>query len=138
MSSVAPCVAVRSNAVVFQGTRQFMSANRLQYAPHSLNTSDELESFLHVIVFHAIPNLKSTCPDPPSWMTCYFDHYPMAGRQCGKKSTAVEMDGYLESVPLGPSVVFSSPMDDIIALLLSRFRAHYKIRRYNVQREKPI
>ncbi|TBU26886.1 hypothetical protein BD311DRAFT_666546 [Dichomitus squalens] len=117
------------------GTYQFMSVNLLQRPSETPKIADELESFLHVMVYNAVRHLRSNCNDPAWWVTTYFDHYAGPGHMhtCGQKSVAIETSGRLKTLsPRGP-LVFYSPMDGLCFTALQSFRARYKVMEYEPQ-----
>ena len=110
-----------------------MSVNLLENTTQPVNIYDELESFLHVLVYYSVRYLRSNCPSPDSWIDNYFvvcgSHNVYTG---GFKSLAVKNDGFLNThVPEGP-LLFDSPMDRLLATLLKSFRAHYEIRHFEI------
>ena len=114
-----------------------MSINLLQEPARAVQVSDELESFFHVLVYHAVRHLRSTCDRPSSWITDYFHRYagPQRLGACGLKSTAIETRGRLESLsPPGP-LLFFSPLDELLSIALCIFRAHYKVMEHERQKD---
>ncbi|PIL32490.1 hypothetical protein GSI_05193 [Ganoderma sinense ZZ0214-1] len=117
------------------GTYQFMSINLLQEPARPVQIPDELESFFHVLVYHAVRHLRSTCERPSWWITDYFYRYdgPQRLCACGLKSTTIERNGRLETQsPPGP-LLFSSPLDDLLFEVLQSLKALYKVRDHDRQ-----
>ncbi|KAI9062368.1 hypothetical protein FKP32DRAFT_1629462 [Trametes sanguinea] len=55
------------------GTWQFMSVNALRQPKSHVEIADELESFLHVMIYCAIRYLPHTCTDVGEFLYHYFD-----------------------------------------------------------------
>lgn len=143
-----------------------MSVYSIQH-PSSLTTvADELESFLHVLLYLAVRFLRSSLPSPG----IFVDEYFMAERvdekgktRCGVLKQDVMRSGQLifhwkpvtflpdpeeseESQDAGPNAVQPpppSPLNHLIVDLLSHFKAHYAVMEYNIAqklgiRPKPI
>ncbi|TBU37384.1 hypothetical protein BD309DRAFT_995132 [Dichomitus squalens] len=114
------------------GTYQFMSVNLLSDLSRPVHISDELESFFHVLVYYSVRYLQSNCDEIESFIQGYFNNYAGPKRMygCGQKSIVMEATGELRTqIPYGP-LLFSSPMDNLIAFVLECFRSHYKILEY--------
>ncbi|KAI1786098.1 hypothetical protein LXA43DRAFT_1035081 [Ganoderma leucocontextum] len=121
------------------GTYQFMSVNLLNHVTKPVKVSDELESFFHLLVYYAVRHLRSNCTDVSSWIDNYFHSYSGPERMltCGQKSSAVEITGVLEiESPDGP-LLFHSPMDGILAVILKSLRAHYKVMEHDAVKTAP-
>ena len=99
---------------------------------------DELESMLHVLIYHAVRYLRSDIPDNDEvarWLEATYDAYFVHGKEilCGeRKGLIVAKLGRL--VRWQPrlsdyvSVVFKSPLDTLIYEILQSFKAHYEVR----------
>ncbi|KAI0777000.1 hypothetical protein BD413DRAFT_443796, partial [Trametes elegans] len=57
------------------GTWQYMSVGVLNKRTKAIETSDELESFLHVLLCNADRYLHSNCADVGSYVEDFFDSY---------------------------------------------------------------
>ncbi|CDO75312.1 hypothetical protein BN946_scf184715.g1, partial [Trametes cinnabarina] len=113
------------------GTWQFLSADMLSGQPKAVEIPDELESFLHVLLYYALRYLNSNCPNAAEFLESYFDAYTLKHGEyvCGQMKEAAVKGGTLQvgwNVPLE----FDSPMDDALAQLLLLFKAHYKVIAY--------
>ncbi|EJF56409.1 hypothetical protein DICSQDRAFT_183831 [Dichomitus squalens LYAD-421 SS1] len=119
------------------GTRQFMSVSLLDNPLQPVRVSDELESFLHVLVYYSVAYVRSNCTSPNSWINNYFFYCGMPNAYTGGlKSIAVEHDGYLSTlVPEGP-LLFRSPMDGLLGTLLWSFKAHYDVMEFEAQKAR--
>ena len=119
-----------ANNRVQQGTYEFMSVNLLNHITKPVQISDELESFFHLLVYYSVRYLNSNCHNIASWIDNYFHSYsgPERMLSCGEKSCAVEVSGVLQMrYPDGAPLSFRSPMDGVLAPILKRLRAHYKV-----------
>ena len=105
-----------------------MSVNLLLRPSETPKIADELESFLHVMVYNAVSHLRSNCSHPSSWITNYFNHYAGPNRMhtCGNKSLAIETSGCLHTFSRDP-LLFGSPLDSLFFTILQSFKAHYKV-----------
>ncbi|KAI0324334.1 hypothetical protein GY45DRAFT_427623 [Cubamyces sp. BRFM 1775] len=123
------------------GTWQFLSVGMLSIEPKAVEIQDELESFLHVILYHAVRYLNSSCTLVADFIESYFDAYIVEDGvyTCGaKKLAVVKKRGCLE-VKDRVQLLFDSPMDNIFGELLPLFKAHYAIQDYlNEQRSKTV
>ncbi|CDO76863.1 hypothetical protein BN946_scf184402.g4 [Trametes cinnabarina] len=113
------------------GTWQFLSADMLSGQPKAVEIPDELESFLHVLLYYAVRYLNSNCPNAAEFLESYFDAYTLKHGEyvCGQMKEAAVKGGILQvgwNVPLE----FDSPLDDALAQLLLLFKAHYKVIAY--------
>ncbi len=111
-----------------QGTWQYMSVATLNEHTKVVETSDELESFFHVVLYHAVRYLSSTCADAASFIDSFFDSYTFeSGRYiCGDKKAAVMLTGKLYADNRGKALLFKSPVDTFLRTLLKLFNAHYE------------
>ncbi|KAI0323684.1 hypothetical protein GY45DRAFT_1401272 [Cubamyces sp. BRFM 1775] len=123
------------------GTWQFLSAGMLSTVPKAVEIQDELESFLHVVLYHSVRYLESNCKLVAQFIESYFDAYIVDDGvyTCGaKKLAAVKTRGYLE-VRDKIRLRFNTPMDDVFCEMLPLFKAHYAIQEYlNEQRDNSI
>ncbi|TBU40237.1 hypothetical protein BD309DRAFT_900258 [Dichomitus squalens] len=123
----------KASRVSRTGTYQFMSVNLLLRPSEYSSVPDELESFFHVLLYHAVRHLRSSCDDPWSWIDQYFNNYSGPNRMytCGKKSIAIEVTGELETLHPEMPLLFDSPLDIIFTEMLTRFKARYKVLNYD-------
>ncbi|KAI0704388.1 hypothetical protein C8T65DRAFT_578230 [Cerioporus squamosus] len=121
------------------GTWQYMSVALLSHDSSIVRIPDELESFLHVILYHAARYLPSNCDDftIASHIDGYFDTYSVDGDVCvcGDKKANTIKTGTL-AVNNRKILEFSSPMDDLLSEVLLWFQAHYFVSDYNRKGEK--
>ncbi|TBU56117.1 hypothetical protein BD310DRAFT_950353 [Dichomitus squalens] len=133
----APSNAPRTSQM---GTYQFMSVNLLtDPSSPSVTIADELESFFHVLLYYSLRYLRSNCESPDSYIANYFNSYAGPGRllTCGWKSLAVELDAFLSlQFPYSP-LLFDSPMDDLLEMILKSLRARYKVIRDDLRKAMP-
>ncbi|KAJ2985194.1 hypothetical protein NUW54_g10231 [Trametes sanguinea] len=113
------------------GTWQFLSVAMLSGRAKAVETPDELESFLHVLLYHAVRYLRSNCPDPAEFIESYFDAYTHQGEDytCGQRKVFTIKHGVLEYGP-GMPLKFGSPLDTVFGGLLQWFKANYKVMTY--------
>ncbi|KAH9896024.1 hypothetical protein C8Q73DRAFT_643740 [Cubamyces lactineus] len=114
------------------GTWQFLSVGMLTENPKTVEIPDELESYLHVLLYFSVRYLNSDCQDPAEFIESYFDSYTLQGGlyTCGaRKMHVIQTAGKLE-VRKGVPLTFASPMDYIFRTLLPLFKAHYKVQDY--------
>ncbi len=111
-----------------------MSVALLSRKSFIVGITDELESFLHVILYHAARYLPSNCDDftIANYIDGYFDTYGVDGDVyvCGDKKAHTIKTGIL-AVNDRKILEFSSPMDDLLDEVLSWFRAHYSVADYS-------
>ena len=113
--------------------------------PSIVRIADELESFFHVLLYHAARYLPSNCDDHviASYIDKYFDTYESDVDGfvyvCSDKKASTIKTGKL-AVNNGTVLKFSSPMDDLFSEVLAWFRARYLVADYNrkarMQREE--
>lgn len=98
-----------------------------------LETSDELESFLYVLLYTAVRYLRSNCTHEMalSFIHEFFDadRFYTGQRHCGILKSAAMRDGKLV-LPTSPrtQLQFYSPLDGFFDETLQWFKAHYKVR----------
>ncbi|KAI0660097.1 hypothetical protein C8Q70DRAFT_1132803 [Cubamyces menziesii] len=120
------------------GTWQFLSVGMLTENPKTVEIPDELESYLHVLLYFAVRYLNSDCKDPAEFIESYFDSYTFQGGvyKCGaRKRELIKVAGKL-MVGDDEPLTFGSPMDDIFAQLLPLFKSHYKVQDFLRAKEK--
>ncbi|KAJ8496357.1 hypothetical protein ONZ51_g1142 [Trametes cubensis] len=121
------------------GTWQFLSVGMLTENPKTVEIPDELESYLHVLLYFSVRYIRSNCKDPAGFIENYFDSYTYSDGvyTCGaRKQHVIQVAGRLETGH-GVPLIFDSPIDDIFARLLPLFKAHYKVQKYLRAKQKP-
>ncbi|KAI1784568.1 hypothetical protein LXA43DRAFT_1122363 [Ganoderma leucocontextum] len=134
------------------GTWYYMSVHSVQHPGRPLSIPDELESFLHVLLYLAIRYLRSNLPSPGIFVGHYFDSSgrDKEGRMlCGITKQQIVYNGQLlfnqepvnflpdpqpsseHAEPPSANPLPPSPLNHLIAKLLSHFKAHYDVRKYN-------
>lgn len=100
---------------------------------------DELESFFYVLLYFATRYLHSPLPDitTANYLDEFFDHYGVGeGRYvCGDKKKNTIANGCLE-VADTVMLRFDSNMDDVLADILSWFKAHHEVTRHEAEKAK--
>ncbi|OSD00263.1 hypothetical protein PYCCODRAFT_1393929 [Trametes coccinea BRFM310] len=94
------------------GTWQFMSVHTLSNPTVAVQIADELESFLHVMIYCAIRYLPHTCKNVGEFMYKFFDDGIRVGESqytCGKFKHAVLMEARLRDSNHHPIVFLKSP-----------------------------
>ncbi|CDO68857.1 hypothetical protein BN946_scf185035.g10 [Trametes cinnabarina] len=133
------------------GTWQFMSVHALSEPEAQIQIADELESFLHVMIYCAIRYLPSTCRNVGEFMYSFFDDGERVGEAeytCGLLKRSVidkaklqastgQAIAFLRRPRLPPSEERSAgtdqgpttmhPINGIIVQLLKWFRARYML-----------
>ncbi|TFK91375.1 hypothetical protein K466DRAFT_632764 [Polyporus arcularius HHB13444] len=116
------------------GTWQYMSVALLS-GDKAVEVCDELESFFYVLLYNATRYLLSRLPDITiaNYLDEFFDQYGWGdGRYvCGDKKKITITTGELE-VAHTVKLKFNSNMDDVLADLLSWFKAHHVVSRYEI------
>ncbi|KAH9849440.1 hypothetical protein C2E23DRAFT_888169 [Lenzites betulinus] len=122
------------------GTWQYMSVATLNNHSKVVETSDELESFLYVVLYHGVRYLPSNCKDVGDFIDGFFDSYTvMEGKfRCGYRKSQAMSDGEIEldSGETGSDdtqilLKFDSPLDDYLTRVLPWFEAHYAVIKYD-------
>ena len=98
--------------------------------------SDELESFFHVIVYHAVRYLKSNLNT--AYVADFIDEYFNTFRYqwgtcqwgCGYHKQNVIHSGDLRTSDRKKFVKFGRPLDNVLDTLLRWFRSHYAVQEY--------
>ncbi|KAI0689367.1 hypothetical protein C8T65DRAFT_673012 [Cerioporus squamosus] len=120
------------------GTWQYMSVALLS-RDKDVEVCDELESFFYVLLYNATRYLLSPLPDITiaNYLDEFFDQYGWGdGRYvCGDKKKTTVATGRLEVADM-VSLHFESNMDDVLADLLSWFKAHHVVSRYELDKLK--
>ena len=108
--------------------------NLLSNALNRHRLQGELESLLHVLIYYSVRYLCSnlTNQQVASFIDEYFDCFSILDGEikCGEKKSAIirEKGRLVFSTNLGSNrVLFGSPMDSLIATVLTWFKAHYAV-----------
>ncbi|KAI0324568.1 hypothetical protein GY45DRAFT_1375459 [Cubamyces sp. BRFM 1775] len=123
---------LRPNRPPRTGTWQFLSVGMLSQNPKTVEIADELESYLHVLLYFSVRYLESDCKNPSAFIDSYFHSCMLQDGiyKCGaRKMHVIQTAGRLE-VRNGVPLMFYSPMDDIFRMLLPVFRTHYQVQDY--------
>ncbi|KAL7277810.1 hypothetical protein ACG7TL_008754 [Trametes sanguinea] len=94
------------------GTWQFMSVHIQDYPEAQVEIADELESFLHVMIYCAIRYLPHTCEDVGDFMYHFFDdgvRQGNAGYTCGALKRMVVDTGILKTLSNWPVTFLRRP-----------------------------
>ena len=99
-----------------------MSVALLNAWKDMVELTDDLESFLHVITYHAVRYQKSNVTDVANWLRQYFDDYSLDGDEyrCGYRKTISVTTGRLKTVD-ARALMFNSPLDALLRHLLQSF-----------------
>ncbi|KAH9884211.1 hypothetical protein C8Q73DRAFT_627066, partial [Cubamyces lactineus] len=114
------------------GTWQFLSVGMLSSHPKAVEIQDDLESFVHVVLYHAVRYLRSNCENIGEFIESYFDAYTLQNGvyTCGvNKLLTMKLNGYLQ-IKDKVRLEFGSPMDSIFGQLLPIFKAYYAVQSY--------
>ncbi|EJF56420.1 hypothetical protein DICSQDRAFT_174936 [Dichomitus squalens LYAD-421 SS1] len=135
----APSGATRANRMSTKGTYQFMSVNLLSDLSKPVKVSDELESFLHVLLYYSVRYLQSNCSSVTGFIKGYFDTYagPDCQYTCGQKSVTMQSSGVLQIQRPYMPLQFFSPMDNILITMVKCFAAHYKVLDHEARKARP-
>ncbi|KAI8976342.1 hypothetical protein BD414DRAFT_539335 [Trametes punicea] len=117
------------------GTWQFLSVGMLSRHAKRVEIPDELESFMHVLLYYSVRYLHSNCQDVAEYIESFFESYTLHDDiyTCGlKKLTSVKTCGRLELKDDSP-LKFHSPLDTVFKRLLPWFKAHYKVQAYQTK-----
>ncbi|KAH9855997.1 hypothetical protein C2E23DRAFT_751060 [Lenzites betulinus] len=137
------------------GTWQFLSVHALNIPFKTITVQDELESFFHVILYHAVRLLPHSIPDHmvPQFLHDYFDDctpHPNSGQaHCGHakrgaiSAGSLDISSYqhVEKNTVQPNALLQFfwtdeskqvtaedyPLNEFIATLLSWFAAYYSL-----------
>lgn len=106
-----------------------MSVATLNEHAKVVDTSDELESFFHVILYYAVRYLVSNCSDAGSFIEDFFESYSLVNKKyfCGQTKRIAMYHGKLVLDDTYASLKFSSPLDWFLLRLLALFKAHYAV-----------
>ncbi|KAI0739882.1 hypothetical protein C8Q80DRAFT_201132 [Daedaleopsis nitida] len=120
------------------GTWQFMSVAILTNRYKVVEVTDDLESFLYVLLYHAIRYLQSNCINVGDWIEEFFDCFTVttAGSySCGeKKFLTITVSARLTAPSVG-NISLSPPMDYLLSELLRSFRAYYAVKAYDARKK---
>lgn len=106
-----------------------MSVATLNEHAKVVETSDELESFFHVILYYAVRYLVSNCSDAGNFIENFFESYSLVNKKylCGKTKRTAMYLGRLVLDDTDAPLKFSSPLDWFLLRLLALFKAHYAV-----------
>lgn len=110
-----------------------MSVATLDDHSKVVETSDELESFFHVLLYNAVRYLKSNCTDAGVFIEDFFDTHCIRDDRyvCGlKKSETMQEHGQIRLVGSKDRLLFDSPLDTFFHQALKWFKAHYRVQAY--------
>ncbi|TFK83362.1 hypothetical protein K466DRAFT_665889, partial [Polyporus arcularius HHB13444] len=120
------------------GTWQSMSVAILKNPRRVVEIPDDLESFFHVLLYHAIRYLHSNLDELEvgDWIEDFFDCYTVTDDvyYCGKTKLYV-MTTSAQLTSSKGKVSFESPMDELLGFLLSSFKALYAVTAYDEEQE---
>ena len=138
-----------------QGTWYYMSVHSSTYPGHPPSLADELESFLHVMIYLAVRFLRARSLNVRDFVDSYFEDFRLSdGRMtCGYLKQDVVQTGSLKLgyapvrfVAAPPSLAgrdaqtegevrseVSSPLNEIIRQYLAFFKARYAILEYTIR-----
>ena len=93
---------------------------------------DDLESFMHVVIYYAVRYLRSNVPDVPGWLENYFDLFLIYDGQylCSPAKERSVLNGELEATATVP-LHFGSPIDNLLLHLIRSFRSYYIEKAYD-------
>ena len=114
-----------------------MSVNLLCDPYKPARISDELESFFHFLVYLSVGYLRSNCSlYRNSWIKTYFvpSLFPPMYTGGGRKGTVIKEDARLTTFWSQESLLFNSPMDQLLGELIKSFAAHYKVMKHDLER----
>ncbi|KAI9062371.1 hypothetical protein FKP32DRAFT_1686614 [Trametes sanguinea] len=99
-----------------QGTWQFMSVNTLKQPKSHVQIADELESFLHVMIYCAIRYLPHTCKYVGDFLYHYFDDGTRRADAegeytCGAHKNFVVSTGRLQTHSFDPIIFLRHPLE---------------------------
>ncbi|KDQ59752.1 hypothetical protein JAAARDRAFT_56722 [Jaapia argillacea MUCL 33604] len=113
------------------GTWAFMSANLLLDLSKQHVLQDDLESFFHVLLHHAVVYLDTNCNDVPGFVADFFDSYTTTADRCigGKCKHSAFLQGEILDSGM-QSILFSdeSPMNTLIAKIIWPFHNYYLLK----------
>ncbi|KAI0663931.1 hypothetical protein C8Q70DRAFT_1049476 [Cubamyces menziesii] len=95
------------------GTWQFMSANALHTPSKRILVQDDMESFFHLLLYHAIRFIPHNCRNVGEFMDAYFDGHTEEDGICyvGKDKLQSMYYGKL-TTPRGLALCFYMPRDE--------------------------
>ena len=119
-----------------QGTWQFASAYILDNPEKPVRIADELESFFHVTLYHALRYLRHNCGEVQATMFDFFDWYSVHkdGYRCGSEKRSTMENGVFRQPGTDRGFTFyddddlasGQPLNAIFEIMLSWFSARYK------------
>ncbi|KAI0767090.1 hypothetical protein C8Q74DRAFT_1204009 [Fomes fomentarius] len=92
------------------GTWQFLAAHVLKNLRKKILLEDEMESWLHLLLYFAIRYLPHNCDDVGSFINDYFDGYVERNGQysCGRTKWTSVVEGVIDTDGNGPLKFFRS------------------------------
>ncbi len=119
-----------------------MSVAVLSKSTKVVETSDELESFFHVLLYNAIRYTRSNCKNVDAFIEAFFDSYTVEDNkyECGtKKKHTMKGLTELTTGPSGGKVLrfTSEPLNDFLYTALVWFNAHYAVQDYAESQKNP-
>lgn len=95
--------------------------------------TDDLESFLYVLLYYAIRYLRSNCETVGDWIEAFFDSYSLTrdgSYTCGEKKAQTLKD-FGELRTGSNKLTFGGPMDELFDALFQSFKAYYAVKLYD-------
>ncbi|KAI0641681.1 hypothetical protein C8Q79DRAFT_286174 [Trametes meyenii] len=129
------------------GTWQFMSIGMLTGASKQPSVSDDLESFLYVLLHHGVRYLQSNCNLVQYFFSNFFDFIRPGDNLASSaffspKYHAVQNNGYITCNGVGSDwrnrLLFGSPLDEVFSRLLPCFKARYNVLAYEKWKAKHL
>lgn len=133
-----PIYYINTRLQLLQGTWQYMSVATLNEHAKVIETSDEMEAFLHVILYHAVRYMHSNCTTVGTFIENYFDSYVYEDGKysCGEKKASTMLTGRLTLNDGAKLLLFNSPLDLFFSRMLNVFKAHYAVTEYDAKHEE--
>ncbi|KDQ59768.1 hypothetical protein JAAARDRAFT_46404 [Jaapia argillacea MUCL 33604] len=111
------------------GTWAFMSGLLVLDVSRRQDLQDDLESFFHVLLHHAVVYLDNNCRDVPAFVANFFDSCIITskGQRGGQsKHYAIRIEGRIVDYCLRPILFLNrSPMNALIERLMRPFHHYY-------------
>ncbi|RPD63392.1 hypothetical protein L227DRAFT_521527 [Lentinus tigrinus ALCF2SS1-6] len=117
------------------GTWHYMSWNLLSYPGDSVSIADELEAFVHVLIYGCVRFIHHNFKNIDGFMESYFNGFSLNGerefacppvkRLCLVAGALTDGDGPILFVTADGSI--EHPLNNLIKTLLCLFRARYRV-----------
>ncbi|KAI0631752.1 hypothetical protein C8Q77DRAFT_1128634 [Trametes polyzona] len=125
------------------GTWQFMSVAILNDHRKVVETSDELESFFHVLLYYAVRYLRSNCTSAGVFIEDFFDSYNYEHGEYSSGSLKQNvMTGNMKLMTSGktpgPLKFVSTPLNTVIHTILSWFNAFYAKKAFDADEKRRL